>query len=216
MHRRFHPPPPPPHPIPGMDCSSEYIYDRQPPSVIVCNPYINRALHLDCAIMGPSTVQLQWYFSPDLNLFNSILLRNSSRFQLGDLSDLDSNSPVTRVGLTVRGLSAASDNVATGYYWCQGSVPGGKLTPSGKVKLYSAEYYKYIKIGCLPRIYLRSSNKGCPVLLPSLQPSALSTAPRPSKVTSATQNINTPTPAPVLQATPSSDSKGGATGNTAS
>ena len=189
---------------------SEYVYDRQPPTVIVCNPYINRALLLDCSITGPWPVQLQWYFSPAQSPLSSVLITNSSQYQLDDMSI---QNTTTRIGLTVRGLSAASENVTTGHYWCQGSVPGGILTPSGKVTLQSAEYYRYVTAGCNPKVYLRSSDQACPVLLSQ---TALSTAPEPSQVMTtipmATQStiwpLNNPTPIqpvpPIWQATPSS------------
>ena len=143
-----------------MYCASEYVYDRQPPVIILCNPYINQALLLDCSITGPSPVQLQWYFSPAQSPLSSVLITNSIRYQLDDMSI---QNTTTRIGLTVRGLSAASENVTTGYYWCQGSVPGGILTPSGKVTLQSAEYYRYVTIGCNPKVYLRSADEACPV-----------------------------------------------------
>ena len=126
----------------GMDCT--YIYDRQPPQVIVCNPYINQALLLDCAITGSGPIQLQWYFAPAHNPLSAILITNGNRYQLDDYSYQNT----TRVGLTVRGLSPASDNMTSGYYWCQGSVPRGELTPSLKAKLESSEYYRYIENPC--------------------------------------------------------------------
>ena len=157
----------------GMDCTS-YTYDRQPPQVIVCNPYINQALLLDCAITGTGPIQLQWYFAPLHNPLSAILITNGSRYQLDDYSYQNT----TRVGLTVRGLSPASENMTSGYYWCQGSVPRGELTPSLKAKLEISEYYRYIENPCFKKTYIRNSEIGCPAVMNA-------TAPEPPQVATA-------------------------------
>lgn len=182
----------------SMDCASEYMYERQPPTYIVCNPYINKAVLLDCAITGPGPVQLRWYFSPTLDPLLPALITNSSRYELQNLSELNTT---TRVGLKVYSLSASTDNVTSGYYWCQGTVPGGELTSSVKVKLERAEHYKFIAFACFTKTYLRSSDKGCPVVLSQPNTSTLPTAPEPSQVATtpipmATQSTVWPEPLP--------------------
>eukprot|EP00731_Ephydatia_muelleri_P020241 Em0012g1066a len=198
-----------------MDCTSEYMYDRQPPAIIACNPYINQVLLLDCAIAGPGPVQLHWYFSPTLDPLLPVLIINSSRYELQDMSE---SNTTTRVGLAVRSLNAPTENVTAGYYWCQGTVPRGELTPSMKVKLERADYYKNI-MTCYPKTYIRSSDKGCPIVLSQPDTSTLSTTPpEPSQVattipmaTQSTERLPTPWQATSTASGANNDSEGSGT-----
>ena len=134
-----------------------YLYTSQPPEDLVCNPYINQVMQLECKMIGANLGMIKWYFLPSntMNHNNTIEIRSSSKYNIIILS---SDKSMT-AKLTIRRLTQENDS---GIYWCQGILKDARisLTPSSSLNLgYRNDYDPTIP--CIADIYLKSSLDKC-------------------------------------------------------
>ena len=137
-------------------CPDDYVYTQQPPEDVVCNPYRDRILRLECSVLGPSVRRIQWYFSP-ADDESTNLLSSSSKYTLTPVAIQNGAG----VRLTVNDLNEADD---LGSYWCQAYVVDSSLILSESIVFELRGESDYFAFSCGERI-LRNSAVRCATVM---------------------------------------------------
>ena len=140
-------------------CPNQYVYTQQPPEEVVCNPYRDRTLRMECSVVGPNVGEIRWYFSTTGSTFdeNTNLLTSSTKYTLVPVTITNGAG----VRLTVHNLTEEKD---AGYYWCQAYVLGSSQILSESNVFMLREQSDYIDFTC-GGVILRNSNTRCATLM---------------------------------------------------
>ncbi len=183
------------HPIGA--CPDEYTYTQQPPTEIVCNPYLSARLMLDCAVSGAEDIEIQWYFSQtsiDSFAEDTVRIENSSKY-LVTPRHIENG---VGLSLVVNDLNEAND---TGMYWCQATVGSENtlLTQSGAFMLYDTSFYAGLPFKCPGNIFLRNSDTRCAAVV-IIEPEETTVFPSPTPTPSlslfSTSSVHLPVTSP--------------------
>ncbi len=175
-------------------CPDGYTYTFQPPTEIICNPYLNVRLMLDCAVTGSEDMNIQWYFSQttiDSFAEDTVRIENSIKYSVTQRQMSDG----VGVSLIVNDLNEDND---TGMYWCQATVgpENTLLTQSEAFTLYGADFYRFIPFQCPTNLFLRSNDYGCAEVMiiepeVSTMPPSLTPTPTPSTTFLSSPTVST-------------------------
>ena len=149
-------------------------YTSQPPEDIVCNPYPNHMLKIQCGVTGSNLHRIQWYFSAsnDVNIYGEDVLEitNSSKYTLLKKS----NERELTIILTVNDLNEEND---TGSYWCRAFLLDGTMLISpNSFELKTSNMYF---LPCRADVIVKSSISVCAQQITSTSATTLVTSPSP-------------------------------------
>ena len=169
-------------------CSSEYIYTEQPPQYILCDPFQDDILMLDCSATGPDLTDIRWYYSADgivspTYYEKSAVLINGTKNSTFISRKIRNDNGISTT-LTLRNLSSIIGNS----YWCVGVTSTSVLTPSYAFPLqgYLSEFFSDNR--CTTS--LRDSIEQCADEIPTQETIPVSSSP-PSPFVPITQPTST-------------------------